>query len=150
MNGMSNLHEDALPGRPLFDMLWPAMVAVFYVAAAAAVGVFFYGVWRRLNVYRKGVRGPRLTMFPRRLWQVILALGSHSRLARRNLVVGAAHVAIFFGFGVLFIGTVLITIDYDILKVLAPSLRFWHGQFYLWYSFLLDLFGLVLLIGLVV
>ena len=57
------------------------------------------------------------------------------------------HGWIFFGFALLFIGTSIITLEYDILEPLT-GLRFWHGSFYLIFSLIVDLAGAALIAGL--
>jgi Fe-S oxidoreductase len=60
------------------------------------------------------------------------------------------HALMFWGFGALFLGTVLATIDYDITLRLPFGLDFklLRGPFYLVYELTLDLFGLFFVIGL--
>ena len=53
---------------------------------------------------------------------------------------GGAHRLIFYGFGLLFLGTATITLQYDILEPLF-GIRFWHGDFYLIFSLVLDFAG---------
>ncbi len=57
---------------------------------------------------------------------------------------GIMHSAIYFGFIVLFLGTVTLEIDH----LLPANLKFLQGNFYLGYSAVLDLAGLVFLGGL--
>ena len=60
---------------------------------------------------------------------------------------GDAHRLIFYGFVLLFLGTATITLDYDILGPLF-GVHFWHGTFYLWFSLVLDVAGVMLIGGL--
>ena len=64
----------------------------------------------------------------------------------RDLYPGIMHGLIFFGFLVLFIGTALIAKE---TYITGPLLGwfFLRGTFYLVFSFLMDLFGLAVLIG---
>ena len=54
---------------------------------------------------------------------------------------GLAHLAVLWGFVVLFIGTVLLTIDHHLVIFLT-------GQVWLVYSLVLDLFGAAFILGL--
>ena len=72
---------------------------------------------------------------------------SHRTVARRDPKAGGAHRLIFYGFVLLFIGTATITLDYDILGPLF-GVHFWHGEFYLWFSLVLDVAGVLLVGGL--
>ena len=59
---------------------------------------------------------------------------------------GWAHRGIFYGFVVLFIGTVILAINTDLTEPLL-GWRFFQGDFYLYYSVVLDVLGLALLVG---
>jgi Fe-S oxidoreductase/nitrate reductase gamma subunit len=143
------MNESAIASRPIFETLSPAMVATFYVVAIAALGVFGYGVWQRIVKYRKGKKGLTPLWSWSRILSVIKVMAAHSTLRKMNPVVGMAHGLMFWGFATLFTGTVLITIDQDILKYLLPSLQFWSGEFYLYFSLVLDVMGLAVLLGLI-
>jgi Fe-S oxidoreductase len=84
----------------------------------------------------------------RRLVRAGGAVASHSTLRRRHRGVGLAHAGIFWGFVALFIGTVIIMVDYDMVRLVNPAWRFWRGTFYLWYAITLDVMGVVFLAGL--
>ena len=81
------------------------------------------------------------------LWSVVTALLNHRTVKRRDIAAGHSHAMIFFSFVILFIATAIITLEYDILEPLA-GIRFWYGPFYLWFSLIVDIAGLVLIIGL--
>ena len=72
---------------------------------------------------------------------------SHSTVARRDPMAGKAHRLIFYGFGLLFLGTSVITLQYDLLEPLF-GIRFWQGRFYLIFSLVLDAAGVALIAGL--
>ncbi len=72
---------------------------------------------------------------------------SHRTVDRRDHAAGGAHRLIFYGFGLLFLGTATITLQYDILEPLF-GIRFWQGEFYLIFSLVLDIAGVALLGGL--
>lgn len=135
--------------RVLFESFPEWAVAVFYVVGFGAIAVFLYGCFIQ---YRKYARGqPLRKVLPPlkdRLLQMIVAVGTHRTLRRRDRSAGRAHALIFFGFVLLFIGTATITLEYDILEPLT-GLKFWHGSFYLVFSLLLDLAGLWLVAGLI-
>lgn len=78
---------------------------------------------------------------------MVTALATHNTLGRRDRPAGRAHALIFFGFGVLFIGTATITLDYDILQPLF-GVAFWNGGFYLAFSPAPDLAAVGLIPGL--
>jgi Fe-S oxidoreductase len=146
--------------RVLFEDFRPSAVRLFYVIGFVAIAVFCYGVYVQVRKYRRGVAtdapaggslanrsvagGSLLT----RLGEMVGTVLSHSTVARRDPKAGAAHRLIFYGFVLLFIGTATITLDYDILGPLF-GVHFWHGEFYLWFSLVLDIAGVLLVGGLI-
>jgi Fe-S oxidoreductase/nitrate reductase gamma subunit len=124
------------------EVFWnfPAWLeAVWYVLATASVVVFAYGLYRPLARYwpvRHQVR----------LREAVRTAFSQRTLPRRNLSAGLAHAAMFYGFVVLFIGTVVLAINTDVTERFF-GWRFFEGAFYRWYSLTLDVMGIVLLAG---
>ncbi len=142
------MSDPVIPAREVFRHFPAALIAVFYVLAALAVAVAGWGLWLRLRKYLHGRPAGRGDALGRRLLGVAGALGAHTTLGKRNASVGLAHAGIFWGFGVLFIGTLIIMIDYDMVRLVNPAWRFWKGTFYLWYSLGLDVLGLAFVVGL--
>ncbi|MAI11521.1 MAG: Fe-S oxidoreductase [Rhodospirillaceae bacterium] len=140
----------AEPGRELFQSLSPAMIVVFYAVAFASTAAFAYGIWRRVRKYLTAKPPTQSTPLKvwARAWSLVQTMAAHSTLRKRNTWVGLAHAMIFYGFLALFIGTTIIFIDHDILGLISAELRFWRGDFYTWFSLVLDLAGLALLLGL--
>ena len=134
--------------RVLFEDFRPSAIRLFYVIGFAAIAVFCWGVYVQVRKYRRGVAagagGSLLTRFGDMVGTVL----SHRTVARRDPKAGAAHRLIFYGFVLLFIGTATITLDYDILGPLF-GVHFWHGEFYLWFSLVLDIAGVMLVGGLI-
>ena len=132
--------------RILFEDFRPSAVRLFYVIGYAAIAVFFYGVYVQVRKYRRGASAPAGHLL-NRFWEMVGTVLSHRTVARRDRKAGAAHRLIFYGFVLLFIGTATITLDYDILGPLF-GIHFWHGQFYLGFSLVLDVAGVLLAAGL--
>jgi Fe-S oxidoreductase/nitrate reductase gamma subunit len=134
--------------RILFEDFAPAAIGLFYVLACAAVATFGYGVYVQVRKYRRGVpvafSGELLARFKAMLGTVL----THRTIARRDRMAGGAHRLIFYGFLLLFLGTATITLDYDILGPLF-GVHFWHGKFYLGFSLVLDVAGVLLTAGLI-
>ena len=120
-------------------------VRLFYALAAVAMAVFAAGCWRNIRVWRKGwvakgAPGPR-SVLPAMLKDV---------LANRKIflgdgigVGGLAHMLMMWGFGVLFIGTVLLTVDHYLVGFLK-------GAVYQTYAAVLDVMGLAFIAGVIV
>src|ERR1700704_2970603 len=133
--------------RVLFEDFAPAAIAAFYVIAFAAVTVFCFGVYVEVRKARRGSAAAVDGRLLARLQAMIGTVLSHRTIAHRDRAAGAAHRLIFYGFVLLFLGTATITLDYDILGPLF-GVHFWHGAFYLWFSLVLDVAGVLLSGGL--
>jgi Fe-S oxidoreductase len=133
--------------RVLFESFSAGQVRLFYAVAYACIALFAYGVFVQV---RKYARGQRLAL-PGSPWQRVRDMSalvlSHRTLDRRDHAAGGAHRLIFYGFVLLFLGTSTITLEVDILKPLF-GITFWHGEFYLWFSLVLDVAGVALIVGL--
>ncbi len=133
--------------RILFEAFSAAEVRLFYALGYAAIAVFCYGVYVQIRKYRRGAALHLEGSLGIRLRDMAGAVLSHRTLDRRDRAAGGAHRLIFYGFALLFLGTATITLEYDILEPLF-GLRFWHGEFYLWFSLVLDVAGVALVGGL--
>ena len=132
-----------MEGREIF---WNIHYATgMYVLALVALLFFFHGLYSHWRFWMKGDR--RLEKLP--VVTALKAFLSQAFFQKRILqetYSGLMHLFIFWGCLVLFLGTILLAIDYDLLGPLF-GLTLLHGPFYLIYSFALDLFGLVALLG---
>lgn len=136
------------PTREVFPQFGLGSELAFYLLAFLAVLVFLTGIYLRVRKYRRGRAANRFNRLGSRLLHVLQIVARNATLTRNDLYAGLGHLAIMWGFIVLFVGTAVLTIDYDLVRPLHPAWRFWKGDFYLWYSLVLDLFGVVLLVGL--
>jgi Fe-S oxidoreductase len=134
--------------RILFEAFSAVEVRLFYLLGYAAIAVFFYGVYVQIRKYRRGAALKLEGGLWTRLGAMLSSVLSHRTIARRDPAAGGAHRLIFFGFMLLFAGTATITLEYDILEPLF-GIRFWHGEFYLVFSLVLDVAGVALVGGLV-
>jgi Fe-S oxidoreductase len=133
--------------RILFEAFSTAEVRLFYALACAAIGIFGYGVYVQIRKYRRGAALHLEGSLWARLGDMIATVLNHRTIDRRDPAAGGAHRLIFYGFLLLFLGTATITLEYDILEPLF-GIRFWHGQFYLIFSLVLDVAGVGLIGGL--
>ena len=134
------------------EIFWnmPAWAEVlWYLLAAASVFVFAYGVARPVSKFRRGNPAslPPLNELPSRIGKANRIVFSHASIRFRDPYVGWAHRGIFYGFLVLFIGTVILAINTDFTEPVF-GWRFFEGDFYLGYSLVLDTLGVALLAGL--
>ncbi len=137
--------EEAAPevGRAVFGNIPAVAVALFYIGITAFTGVMFYLFAERSRSWERGAWERRAGMTKQRLHQ--LREGLAMRTLMRDRSAGLMHSAIYYGFIVLFLGTVTLEIDH----LLPTNLKFLHGTVYQVYSFILDLFGLVFIAGIV-
>ena len=136
-------------GREIFDA-FPDWVRIsFYSFAAIAILVFVIGAWLRANKYLKARKAHRSDHLLRRVGQAIAKVTlARSRIWKNDRFAGVAHDFILWGFLVLLLGTIILTVDEDLYKPFLGT-SFLTGTIYLVYSFLLDLFGVLFLVGLV-
>ncbi len=134
--------------RELFWALETPAIVLFYVAGFAAIGVFLWGCWRHFAKYARGARLPVPLDIGAGARRMVSDLLTHRTLVRRDRYAGMAHAGIFFGFLLAAVGTATITLEYDFLDPLF-DVTFWKGDFYLWFSLILDVGHLALIAGIV-
>jgi len=134
--------------RELFSGFTSNEILFFYIIGLSAVSICLVGFWFHVAKYLRGSRLRTSVDFMTSAKKMIVDLMSHRTLKRRDTYAGVAHAAIFFGFGIAFIGTSIVTLEYDILEPLF-GITFWKGNFYLLFSLVVDLGGLALICGIV-
>ena len=126
--------------RILFEAFPTAEVRLFYALGYTAIGIFCWGVYVQIRKYRRGAALVLEGSLWSRAGDMVGKVLSHRTVDRRDHAAGGAHRLIFYGFGLLFLGTATITLQYDILEPLF-GIRFWQGEFYLIFSLVLDIAG---------
>ncbi len=134
--------------RETFWQIGPVQRGIFWFLSALAIVLFVYGVYMRFDRYRAGSPDPtpRLDALPRRIVTSSLSVLQNQKNFERDLYAGLMHIFIFWGFLVLLIGTTILAIDMDFYQKYTGE-SFWVGDFYLAYQFVLDLFGLLFVVG---
>lgn len=136
--------------RQVFQGLSRGEIVLWYGLIVVSTAVFAWGAAQLVLKYRRSrperLGGPPLT---RRVVDMVQVTVSHQRLKRRDHAAGMAHLLVFTGFLLLLAGTTVLGIQTDFA---SPVLgwRFWQGGFYLGFKLVLDVSGLMLLVGLVV
>ncbi|OGP85404.1 MAG: hypothetical protein A2V87_08070 [Deltaproteobacteria bacterium RBG_16_58_17] len=131
-------------GRQVF---WNAdyFEPILFLLSAFALTIFAYGVYRRWQLWvalgRPELRTDRLG----KRMNALLMNGFIQWKTFRDPYPGIMHGLIFFGFFVLFFGAAFDATEFHIAEPLGWA--FLRGTFYLVFSFLMDLFGLAVLIG---
>lgn len=140
-------HEPQAVTRILFQDFPAWMMVTFYIVAIGAIIAFSYGCYVQIRKYRRG-QSLSLSGITAGMMGMVEEMLSHRNLKRRDKAAGTAHALIFFGFALLFVGTAVITLEYDILAPIT-GWRFWYGSLYLWFSLVVDIAGLALVGGLI-
>ncbi|MDX2481099.1 MAG: heterodisulfide reductase-related iron-sulfur binding cluster [Desulfuromusa sp.] len=122
-----------------------------YLLSLAAVAILVTVFLQRIKVYKQGQTLDRTDQLPLR----VTAMIKNVLLQNKVLNVrgpGVAHALFFWGFFVLFLGTCLIVLQADFTDLFF-GVKFLKGSFYLFFSLILDIAGLiaiVMLLGLLV
>jgi len=144
------------PTRETFGNIPHGAVVLFYVLTVVTMAVFAWGLWRRFKLWRQGVpigvRGLITGNFRQVLAKLapgfrrLLTDGLGQKRVRGRGLPSWAHLSLFAGFMVLFLGTTLLEIDH-LASGISDALKFHKGHYYVIYEYTLDVFGLLFLAG---
>ena len=129
-------------GREIFGNIPGPVVALFYVTVSAFIFVVFYLFALRTMNWERGAPESRRGLLKRRVHAAREGLQMKTLL--RDPAAGLMHSAVYYGFVVLFLGTVTLEIDH----LLPSGLKFLEGRVYQGYSLVLDAFAVIFLGGL--
>ena len=135
-------HPDLEVGREVFGNIPDAVVFVFYVTVAGFLWLTLHLFAQRAVSWQQGGRDPRSGRWGERLNR--LYQGLSMRTVMRDPRAGVMHSMVYFGFIVLFLGTVTLEIDH----LLPADFKFLEDRFYQGFSAVLDAAALVYLGGL--
>jgi Fe-S oxidoreductase len=143
------------PIRQTFINIPPWAELALYVSSVVSVAVLAWGLWQRMKPWHV-VRQNLKELFGARdalkangvlgIQNLLLYVFGQKRLVRQQPA-GSMHVGLFWGFVLLFIGTALATIDWDVTRPF--NMRILQGSFYLVYELVLDIAGVVFIAALV-
>lgn len=115
-----------------------------YVLTALSLAIFAYGFYEMVKVWRLG-KPWKPGDWRRGLSRLVVGVATHRKFMQDKRP-GTMHAWIFYAFVALFIGTTIVAIDYDIFEHLFGS-KLLFGNQYLAFEAVLDLFGVVLIVG---
>lgn len=129
-------------GREVFGNIPAPLVVIFYVGLAAFTWLSVHLFAQRAASWQQGQSDNRTGLWRERIAR--LRDGLTMKTVARDRRAGLMHSLIYYGFVVLFLGTVTLEIDH----LLPAGLKFLHGGVYMGYSAVLDLAAIAFLAGL--
>lgn len=135
-------HPEFEVGREVFGDIPTPLVVMFYVGLAGFLWLTFHLFAQRAASWQQGQAEDRTGLWAERFQR--LSEGLRMKTLMRDKRAGVMHSLVYYGFLVLFLGTVTLEVDH----LMPAGLKFLHGPVYLGYSAILDLAALVFLGGL--
>ncbi|MBI3852318.1 MAG: 4Fe-4S dicluster domain-containing protein [Verrucomicrobia bacterium] len=144
------------PTRETFGNIPHSSQIIFYCLTVVTMAVFAFGIWRRFKLWRQGTPIGVKELIVGNLKQVwakvqpgvrrLMVEGLGQKRVRGRGLASWAHIMLFAGFMMLFLGTTMLEIDH-LSSGISEALHFHKGTYYVIYEFTLDVFGLLFLIG---
>jgi Fe-S oxidoreductase/nitrate reductase gamma subunit len=128
--------------REIFGNIPPWQHYIFYSLATISMAIFAFGVIARMRRWTRGKITWRLELaeIKRRIPYFVTQVFAQPRL-RKEPSSGAMHLFIFWGFLFLFVGTNIVAVQH------YGPISFFHGIFYLIFKVVMNVFGLLMLVG---
>lgn len=132
--------------RPTFWNIPGWLQATLYVGGLVAALIFAYGVYRHVMLWRvgQGELNPRAVLehFAVRFKNFFTFGVLTTKVVTENQPAGIMHANLMWGMILLFIGTALATLDWEIFRLIF-HMRLLQGAFYFVYKFVLDMAGVL-------
>ncbi len=132
--------------RVILDNVPRSLELAFYAAAFLSCGLAALLLVRRMVLHRRGrivARDEAAAPTPLQALGAFLRYVTFQEQLLRDRYAGIAHLLMFHGFSILFVGTCLVFLEHD------TPLHFFYGRFYLIASLIIDLGGAAFLVGLI-
>lgn len=123
-----------------------------YVLAALAVAAFAWGTYRHVCRILSGKPVPfsRSDWLPRTA-RALFTIVTNRTVFRRHRLAGGMHLFIMWSIAVLFAATLIVGVEYDLFqKLLGRDATLLKGDFFLGFELVTDLFGALLVAGLII
>ncbi|MBI3309398.1 MAG: (Fe-S)-binding protein [Candidatus Melainabacteria bacterium] len=120
---------------------FPFYKEIFYTLFFISLIFFFFGFYLKIKNWTRGKPKNNFDHLPKRFLNMSLGSFLHKGWGKNKVVI-LAHILVFYGFFVLWIGTDILTVQERLPEY------FFEGLFYKAYSFVMDMFGLLMLVGL--
>src|SRR5215471_15472728 len=137
-----------MPTREIAWNVGSVAITAMYVLVAVQALVLGYFFTRRWLAWQQGQAYGPIEHVGERVRQALSVTFLHRRLIRPGYVyAGVMHLFIFWGFLFLFIGTLIVLLEADIVRPFFGA-SFYQGTFYVIYKVVINFFGLLFIIGL--
>ncbi|MDZ7761240.1 MAG: heterodisulfide reductase-related iron-sulfur binding cluster [Desulfovermiculus sp.] len=135
--------------REIFWNIGSVGEVVLYLLAVAALGVFASGLWVALRRILGGQKvSYSMAQIRSRLMETIWSIASNRTVFRGHFLAGSMHLGIMWGMLILFVGTLIIAVEYDLFqKILGWDYGLLAGPFFLGFELVLDIFGALVALG---
>ncbi|MBI1858357.1 MAG: (Fe-S)-binding protein [Candidatus Melainabacteria bacterium] len=120
---------------------FPFYKEIFYTLFFISLIFFVFGFYLKIKNWKRGKPKNNFDNIPKRFLNMFLGSFLHKGWGKNKVVI-LAHILVFYGFFVLWIGTDILTVQERLPEY------FFEGLFYKAYSFVMDMFGLLMLVGL--
>lgn len=134
------------PVRPTFWNVPHWAEILQYVLGGVALVIFACGVYGHVKKWRLG-RQEAISVFTLKRLQSFIPFALFQLRLSSDPFAFVMHLTIFWGMVVLFLGTILATVDWDVTRLFL-GFQFLRDGFYLFYELMLDIFGVFLILGL--
>lgn len=139
--------------RPTFWNIPPWLQITLYVGGLVAALIFAYGFYRHIALWRVGQGEFDFKAITTHLADRLRNFFTFGVLTKKvvseNQPAGIMHANLMWGMIILFIGTALATLDWEIFRLIFHT-RLLTGGFYFAYKFVLDIAGLLAFLALCV
>ena len=130
--------------REIYWNVGHGVVLPMYLLIFAAFAIMAWGFWQRVQVWRQGKPLDRFDRWDERVKRMVSEVFSQEKVSRVKDG-GIFHALFFYGFLVLFVGTLLVMLQADFFTPLM-QVNLLSGEFYKAFSLVLDLAGIVALL----
>ncbi|MBI2756819.1 MAG: 4Fe-4S dicluster domain-containing protein [Chloroflexi bacterium] len=137
-----------MPTREITWNVGAFAIAAMYALVVVQALILGYGATKRYAMWRSGRPHGPIDRVGERLRATLGVMFLHRRLIRKGYVyAGVMHLFIFWGFIMLFVGTLIVLLEADIVRPFFGT-SFYYGTFYVVYKIVINFFGLIFIIGL--
>ncbi|NOZ60215.1 MAG: iron-sulfur-binding reductase, partial [Calditrichaeota bacterium] len=136
-----------LPSREVFWNI--SFHNLLYPLALIAIVLFIYGFYRRAKLWAAG-QPHEITGSAGQRLKLLLTYGIAQGRVLKEIYPGLMHLLMYLGFVLLFIGTLVVSFDYDVWGLIFGWGSFLTGNFYLIFSLILDIAGGAAILGVLI